>query len=141
MHYHYHQLFFSEVIMMDITFTNLTIEDISRAIRNELQNYFEQLEEKEREDEIGGIELAIEITGLAKPTIYSLVSTTRKIPHSKRGKKLYFSRKELLEWLTTGKRKTQDEIADEAVNFDLKRKEAITSGKSNNRFQKSKRQS
>ena len=125
---------------MDITVTNLTIEDISKAIRNELRNYFEQQEEKEREDEIGGIELALELTGLAKPTIYSLVST-RKIPHSKRGKKLYFSRRELLEWLTTGKRKTQDEIADEAANFDLKRKEAIPPTKHKNRFQKSKRQS
>ncbi len=126
--------------MMDITVTNLTIEDISRAIRNELQNYFEQLEEKEREDEIGGIELAIEVTRLAKPTIYGLVSE-RKIPHSKRGKKLYFSRRELKEWLTEGKRKTQDEIADEAANFDLKRKEAIPPTKQKNRFQKSKSQS
>lgn len=125
---------------MDITVTNLTIEDISKAIRNELRGYFEQQEEKEREDEIGGIELAIELTGLAKPTIYGLVSE-RKIPHSKRGKKLYFSRKELLVWLTNGKRKTMDEIAAEAVNFNVKRKEAIPSGKSKNRFQKSKSQS
>ena len=125
---------------MDITVTNLTIEDISKAIRNELRNYFEQQEEKEREDEIGGIELALELTGLAKPTIYSLVST-RKIPHSKRGKKLYFSRRELLEWLTTGRRKTQDEIAEEAANFEIKRKEAIHPAKSRNRFPKSKRQS
>ena len=125
---------------MDITVTNLTIDDIARAIRNELRSYFEQQEEKEREDEIGGIELAIELTGLAKPTIYGLVSE-RKIPHSKRGKKLYFSRKELLIWLTNGKRKTQDEIAIEAANFDLKRKEAIPSGKSKNRFNNTKRQS
>lgn len=125
---------------MDITVTNLTIEDISKAIRNELRGYFEQQEEKEREDEIGGIDLAIELTGLAKPTIYGLVSE-RKIPHSKRGKKLYFSRKELLVWLTNGKRKTRDEIADEAVNFDVKRKEAIPPTKVRNRFRKSKRQS
>lgn len=125
---------------MDITVTNLTIDDIAKAIRNELKGYFEQQEEKDREDEIGGIELAIELTGLAKPTIYGLVSE-RKIPHSKRGKKLYFSRRELLVWLTNGKRKTRDEIADEAANFDVKRKEAIHPTKSRNRFQKSKRQS
>ncbi len=125
---------------MDITVTNLTIDDISKAIRNELRNYFEEQEEKEREDEIGGIELAIEVSGLAKPTIYGLVSR-REIPHSKRGKKLYFSRRELKEWLTTGKRKTQDEIADEAVNFDVKRKEAIHPTKSRNRFNNTKRQS
>ncbi len=125
---------------MDITVTNLTIEDITKAIRNELRGYFEQQEEKEREDEIGGIELAIELTGLAKPTIYGLVSE-RKIPHSKRGKKLYFSRRELLIWLTNGKRKTRDEIADEAANFDVKRKEAIQPAKTRNRFNNTKRQS
>ncbi len=124
---------------MDITVTNLTIDDISQAIRNELEAYFAEREETAREDEIGGIELAIELTGLAKPTIYGLVSE-RRIPHSKRGKKLYFSRRELLEWLTNGKRKTQDEIADEAANFDLKRKEAIPSSKSKNRFNNTKRQ-
>ena len=123
---------------MDITVTNLTIDDISKAIRNELRNYFEEQEEKEREDEIGGIELAIEVSGLAKPTIYGLVSR-REIPHSKRGKKLYFSRRELKEWLTTGKRKTQDEIAEDAANFDLKRKEAIPPTKVRNRFNNTKR--
>lgn len=125
---------------MDITVTNLTIDDITRAIRNELKAYFADKEEIEREDEISGIALAIEVTGLAKPTIYGLVSE-RKIPHAKRGKKLYFSRRELLEWLAHGKRKTRDEIAVEAANFDVKRKEAIPSAKTKNRFQKSKRQS
>ena len=55
---------------MDITVTNLTIDDISRVVRNEIRSYFEGQEEKEREDEIGGIELALELTGLAKSTIY-----------------------------------------------------------------------
>ena len=82
----------------------------------------------------------MEITKLAKPTIYGLVSKS-KIPHSKPGKKLYFSRKKLLKWLTNGKRKTQDEIAEEAVNFEVKRKEAILPTKVKNRFQKTKRQS
>lgn len=106
---------------MDITVTTLTLEDISQVVRNELKAYFSNREESEREDEIGGISLAIEITGLARPTIYGLVSE-RKIPHSKRGKKLYFSRRELLEWLANGKRKTRDELTGEAANFQLKTK-------------------
>lgn len=125
---------------MDITVTNLTIDDITQAIRNELKAYFEDKQEIEREDEIGGIELAIEVTGLAKPTVYGLVSE-RKIPHSKRGKKLYFSRRELLEWLASGKRKTRDEIAADAADFDTKKKEAIHPAKSRNRFNNTKRQS
>lgn len=105
---------------MDLTVTNLTLADITQAIRNELEtflteNHIGQLQPET--DQIGGIELAIEITGLAKPTIYGLVSM-RKIPHSKKGKRLYFSRRELLEWLSAGKRKTQAEIAVEAANFD-----------------------
>jgi excisionase family DNA binding protein len=54
-------------------------------------------------EEIGGLPLAQEITRLSKPRIYALVSA-RKIPHSKRGNKLYFNRAELLAWVSAGKR-------------------------------------
>ena len=53
--------------------------------------------------EVGGIELAQEVTRLSKPRIYALVSA-RGIPHAKRGNKLYFNRTELLEWVAVGKR-------------------------------------
>src|SRR5690606_34812783 len=56
-----------------------------------------------------GIELAERITGLKKSTIYNLVQQ-RKIPHYKRGKRLYFDQKELLDWIRKGKRKTLDEL-------------------------------
>lgn len=54
-------------------------------------------------DEIGGIEVAQQITRLSKPRIYALVSA-RGIPHAKRGNKLYFNRAELRAWLEEGKR-------------------------------------
>ena len=53
--------------------------------------------------EVGGLSLAQEITRLSKPRIYALVSA-RKIPHYKRGNKLYFNRAELLAWVNAGKR-------------------------------------
>jgi predicted DNA-binding transcriptional regulator AlpA len=53
--------------------------------------------------EIGGKELAREITGLSYARIYALVSQ-RAIPHSKRGNRLYFNRAELLAWVAEGKR-------------------------------------
>lgn len=62
---------------------------------------------------IGGIELAMQLTGLAKSTIYNLVST-RRIPHHKRGKKLYFSRAELEHWIADGKSDTLRELEAEA---------------------------
>jgi hypothetical protein len=53
--------------------------------------------------EIGGLELAQEITRLSKARLYALVSS-RGIPHSKRGNKLYFNRTELLAWVADGSR-------------------------------------
>ena len=53
--------------------------------------------------ELGGIELAQEITRLSKPRLYALVSA-RGIPHAKRGNKLYFNRADLLAWVNAGKR-------------------------------------
>lgn len=53
--------------------------------------------------EVGGIELAQQITRLSKPRLYALVSA-RGIPHSKRGNKLYFNRAELLAWVAAGQR-------------------------------------
>ena len=121
-----------------IILTTFSTDDIRAAVRRELETFFAEnsfAHEQSKTDEIGGIELAIEITGLAKPTIYSLVSE-RKLPHSKRGKKLYFSRRDLLEWVAAGKRKTQAEIAIEAENYGQKEKEAIQPTKQRNRFQK-----
>ncbi|MBD2714367.1 helix-turn-helix domain-containing protein [Microvirga sp. STR05] len=56
--------------------------------------------------ELGGLALAQEVTRLSKARIYALVSA-RGIPHSKRGNKLYFSRSELLAWITAGNRAEQ----------------------------------
>ena len=53
--------------------------------------------------EVGGIELAQQVTRLSKPRLYALVSA-RGIPHAKRGNKLYFNRAELLAWVNAGKR-------------------------------------
>lgn len=102
---------------MDLTVTNLTLDDITQAIRNELETFFSGKEETKTEDEIGGIDLATQLTGLAKATIYGLVST-RKIPHSKKGKKLYFSRKDLAMWIEGGRRKTTAEIAKDAETYE-----------------------
>jgi excisionase family DNA binding protein len=46
---------------------------------------------------------------LAKPTLHALTSK-RKIPFIKKGKKLYFKKMDLEEWLNEGKKKTVSEI-------------------------------
>jgi excisionase family DNA binding protein len=102
--------------MKEIVINQINLEDISSIVRDELQKFFADKQEKTQSDELGGIDLAMKLTGLAKSTIYCLCSS-REIPHSKRGKLLYFSRNELNEWLKSGKRKTQAEISVEAETF------------------------
>jgi excisionase family DNA binding protein len=124
--------------MENLVFTQLSITEVRQLFREELESYFAEKpagNEKSSLDEIGGVDLAIQITGLAKPTIYSLVHG-RSIPHSKRGKKLYFSRQELTDWLKQGKRKTQAEVAIEAANYGQKEREAFTPTKQMKRFPK-----
>ena len=40
----------------------------------------------------------------------------------KKGKRLYFSKSELVEWIKSGKRQTRDEIADEAMDSMISKK-------------------
>lgn len=54
-------------------------------------------------DDFGGVDLAKSVTGLSIHSVYRLVCE-RKIPHSKRGNRLYFSRKELEKWIIGGSR-------------------------------------
>jgi excisionase family DNA binding protein len=75
-------------------------KSVSEAIRNENQKVQKPIPPKR----IGGIDLAIEVTGLAKPTIYAMTSKGT-IPHFKRGAKLYFDRELLLKWIEEGNSK------------------------------------
>jgi excisionase family DNA binding protein len=60
-------------------------------------------------DEIGGIDLAAQVTRLSTARIYTLVSK-RAIPHKKRGNRLTFRRSELLDWLEEGNREQREEV-------------------------------
>lgn len=59
------------------------------------------------------IQQAAEFLHLSVPTLYGKVHT-REIPFSKQGKRLYFSKAELSDWVKSGRKKTQSEITEEA---------------------------
>jgi excisionase family DNA binding protein len=65
-------------------------------------------------DEIGGLDLAVNITGLARRTIYKLTHR-REIPHRRVGGRLYFRRSELEQWIDAGRRRTVAEVAVERM--------------------------
>lgn len=79
-------------------------DDLRAVIRQEVSAINAE-KTQECAPEIGGIELAQEITRLSKARIYTLVSE-RGIPHSKRGGRLYFDRSDLLAWVREGNRAT-----------------------------------
>ncbi|GLB49841.1 DNA-binding protein [Neptunitalea sp. Y10] len=63
-----------------------------------------------------------------KPTWYSKISRN-EVPYYKRGKKVYFLKSEIDEWLKTGKRKTNTEIEQEAQEFLSNKKKGLHYGK------------
>ena len=67
------------------------------------------------------LEEASVYTGLSKSHIYKLTSTGGIPCYKPTGKKLYFDKSELDEWMLRGKKLSQDEIDDKAENFLMER--------------------
>jgi excisionase family DNA binding protein len=73
------------------------------------------------EDDLITIDDASALIRLAKPTIYFLTSQS-KIPVIKKGKRLFFSKIELLDWLKSGRIVTTEEINNQSREYIQKRK-------------------
>ena len=69
-------------------------------------------ESSKENDDLGDITFASKVTGLAIPTIYSK-SSKGEIPCIKQGKKLYFSKNDLLSWIKKGNKKMISDYKDE----------------------------
>lgn len=104
---------------------DMTVEDLECVITGIVRDAISEIREqvKELEDVVGkgsdgddvlSIDEASSLTGLSKAYIYKL-KHKREIPCSKGGKKLYFSRKELTEWMMKDKVRTIRELETEAV--------------------------
>src|ERR1035438_4707617 len=98
---------------------NVTSKDelenlIQIAIRKAFGEFRNQNPE-ENQDKIFSIKEASSFLNLAQQTLYGFTSK-RAIPFLKRGKKLYFKKIELENWLLEGKRKSKDEIMNELKN-------------------------
>jgi excisionase family DNA binding protein len=90
--------------------SNLIQSSVRKALKESLPQTVEQLEQ------LLTVEQTAEFLNLSVPTIYSKVSK-RELPVMKRGKRLYFSRTELLEYLKAGRKKSNAEIEAEAENY------------------------
>ena len=67
------------------------------------------------------ISQAAEFLSLSVATVYGLVSRS-VIPCMKKGKRLYFSKDEITDWIKTGKKKTISELSADADSYLLNQK-------------------
>lgn len=106
--------------MDQITFEQLPI--LVGEIRDRLARIEKNLgllsptETQDTRDSLMTISEASLFLNLAKSTIYGLVCRM-EIPVSKRGKRLYFDKAELLGWVKKGRKKTNEEIQNEADDY------------------------
>ncbi len=105
---------------MELTFDQLP-EAVGRLaakleIIENLLRERQQERTKEEPEQLLTVEQTAEFLNLSVPTIYAKVSKS-ELPVMKRGKRLYFSRSELLAYLKAGRKKTTTELAAEADEY------------------------
>ena len=104
---------------LNMVITQLDTEQLSDLVQNALRKVIsESVKEpsSSNTDELLTIRQTSELLSIAVPTIYGLVQRS-KIPVSKKGKRLYFSKLELIAWIKTGKKLTISEIESQAHNY------------------------
>lgn len=66
---------------------------------------------------------------LTKPTVYSKVSKNELPGVCKQGKRLYFDRQTIIDWIKQGRKKSNAEIEQEAKAYLLNNKKGLNNGK------------
>ena len=96
----------------------VSLEDLKRFAEILIEQATNTPSKIKEEEDIGGIELAVRITGLSKSTIYTKVSKNL-MPFMKQKKtgRLFFSKSDLLNWIRSGKVDTIDEINNNIHKF------------------------
>jgi len=94
----------------------------------DLKNNPKTVEPTEQPERLLTVYDAAEFLNLTVPTIYSKVSKG-ELPVMKRGKRLYFSANELMEYLKAGRKKSNAEIEQEAKAYLSNNKKGLNNGK------------
>ena len=101
---------------------DLTVEELEAILDGKLSQALPKKATIEDEDEIGGYELAERITGYDRQTLYQKKSAGA-IPYMQPPSGgVFFSKKDLIEWLKSYKRLSGSEISELAITLPLKRK-------------------
>ncbi len=106
--------------MENVVFTQLSIPEIRQLFRQELETYFANQKQgnttQPEPEQLLTVQQAAELLNLSVPTLYGYTQRA-EIPVCKRGKRLYFSKQSLFEWIKDGRKKTLAETASEADQY------------------------
>lgn len=98
------------------------INERLERIENLLENIYSDIGRQDNSiitSKIMDIEQLSSYLGLSKSHIYKLTSS-HTIPHSKRGKRLYFDKETINTWVLENKIWTQDDIEKQAADYLIK---------------------
>jgi len=105
--------------MENIVFTQLSVQEVRQMLREEVRTALKEFQPSQKDDDsydLMTIEETAEFIHMAVPSVYGLVHR-KKIPHIKRGQRLIFERKQIFEWLISGRQKTKLEIQADANQY------------------------
>ncbi|MBN1599051.1 MAG: helix-turn-helix domain-containing protein [Bacteroidales bacterium] len=95
---------------------DISLEDLIQFAEHLIKGIQHNNPALQQKPDIGRIDLAMEVTGLTKSTIYTKVSKG-EIPVLRRDGTLFFSRKMLEKWILEGKQLTNKEIQNNAASY------------------------
>ena len=103
----------------------LDSEQLSNLIQSSVRKVLKEtppqtVEPTDQPEQLLTVQQAAELLNLSVPTLYGYTQRA-EIPDCKRGKRLYFSKQSLFEWIKDGRKKTLAETASEAETY-LKKK-------------------
>ena len=96
--------------------TELVNEAVQSALEQHQETAVTELNESNQKAEVLNADQAAEFLHIAKQTLYSMTSR-RKIPFYKNGKKILFRKGELKEWLNSGKHDQISKIEKDARSY------------------------
>jgi excisionase family DNA binding protein len=103
--------------MIKVNFDSLpqVVQELNSKIDN-ITMLLQSAKPKDKQDDLLVIKEAAKFLNLSVPTLYSKVSK-KEMPYMKQGKRLYFSKSELVDYIKSGKVLSDREIEEQANNF------------------------
>jgi len=99
------------ITLSDNSFRDLIYDTVKVVIDRRFAEFLIKLNKASDRDDIGGIELAISLTGFRRSTVYKYVQNG-EIPYTKIRGKLLFSRKALASWIYNNGNDLQKKLID-----------------------------